>query len=114
MKDSKQLRMNITNMDDIKKLEKEKNIKYLNIDITNPDLEVIYHLIDHGQNYSYSDLNDNQTGYIYVSHEIFKKSMLYILDVINHIPTTLSEIEIARYLYINNGDFQTEAATNER
>lgn len=103
MKDSKQLRMNITSMDDIKKLENNKDIKYLNIDIMNPDLEVIYYLIDHGKNYSYSDLIEDKKGYIYVSHEIFKQSMLFILDIINHIPTTLSEIEIARYLYITIG-----------
>lgn len=103
MKDSKQLRMNITSMEDIKKLEKNKNIKYLNIDIMNPNLEVIYYLIDHGQEYSYSDLIDNQKGYIYVSHDIFKQSQLFILDIINHVPVTLNELEVARYLYITIG-----------
>ena len=103
MKDSKQLRMNISSMDDIKKLEKNKDIKYLNIDILNPDLEVIYYLIDHGQNYSFSDLIENKKGYIYVSHEVFKQSQLFILDIINHIPTSLTEIEMARYLYITIG-----------
>ena len=103
MKDKSQLIMNITNMDDIKKLETNKDIKYLNIDIMNPNLEVVYYLIDHGENYSYSDLIDNQRGYIYVPHEIFKKSMLFILDIIKQIPTTLTELEIARYLYITIG-----------
>ena len=103
MKDSKQLRMNITSMADIKNLEKNKNIKYLNLDISTPDLEVIYYLIDNGQNYAYSDLIDNIPGYIYVSHDIFKQSMLFILDIINHIPTTFTELEIARYLYITIG-----------
>lgn len=103
MKDSKQLRMNITSMDDIKKLQNSKDVKYLNIDIMNPDLEVIYYLIDHGQNYSYSDLIDNTQGYIYVSHDVFKQSQLFILDIINHIPTTFTELEIARYLYITIG-----------
>lgn len=103
MKDSKQLRMNIRNMEDVKKLENNKDVKYINLDIMTPDLEVIYHLIDHGQKYSYSDLINDQKGYIYVSHEIFKQSMLFILDIINHIPSTLSEIEIARYLYITIG-----------
>ena len=103
MKDSKQLRMNITSMEDIKKLEKNPNIKYLNIDILNPDLEVIYYLIDHGKNYSYSDLIDNKKGYIYVPHNIFKQAQLFILDIINHIPASLTEIEIARYLYITIG-----------
>lgn len=103
MKDSKQLRMNITSMADIKKLENNKDVKYLNIDIMNPDLEVIYYLVDHGQNYSYSDQIDNQKGYIYVSHDIFKQSMVFILDIINNIPATLTELEIARYLYITIG-----------
>lgn len=103
MKDSKQLRMNITNMADIKKLEKNKDIKYLNIDIMHPNLEVIYYLIDHGKNYSYSDLIEDKLGYIYVSYDIFKQSQLFILDIINHVPATLNELEIARYLYITIG-----------
>lgn len=103
MKDSKQLRMNITNMVDIKKLEKNKDIKYLNIDIMHPNLEVIYYLIDHGKNYSYSDLIEDKLGYIYVSYDIFKQSQLFILDIINHVPATLNELEIARYLYITIG-----------
>ena len=55
MKDSSQIRMNINNMDDIKKLEQNENVKYVNIDIMNPNLEVIYYLIEHGQKYSYSE-----------------------------------------------------------
>ena len=74
MKDSSQIRMNITSMEDIKRLEKNKNVKYVNIDIMNPNLEVIYHLIDHGQKYSYSERMDEKNGYIYVSHDIFKSS----------------------------------------
>lgn len=103
MKDSKQLRMNISSMADIKKLEQNKDVKYLNIDITNPDLEVIYYLIDHGQNYAYADLIDNKKGYIYVPYDIFKQAMTFILDIINHVPATLNELEIARYLYITIG-----------
>lgn len=103
MKDSKQLRMNISSMDDIKKLEKNPDIKYLNIDILNPDLEVIYYLIDYGKKYSYSELIDNQKGYIYVSHDIFKQAQLFILDIINNVPSSLMKTEIARYLYITIG-----------
>ena len=100
---NKQLRMNITNMEDIKRLKEQQDVKYLNIDIMTPDLEVLYYLIDNGQNYSYSDLINEQKGYIYVSYEIFKKGTSFILDIINHIPASLSEIEIARYLYITIG-----------
>lgn len=103
MKDSSQIRMNIETMDDIKKLEKNKNIKYINLNIKKPNLEVIYYLIDHGQNYSYSEIFDNQNGYIYVSHDIFKSSQLFILDIINSIPINLTELETARYLYITIG-----------
>lgn len=103
MKDSSQIRMNITNMDDIKKLKATPRVKYLNIDITNPNLEVIYYLIDHGENFSYSDKIEDKTGYIYVSHDIFKQSQLFILDIINSIPINLNELEIARYLYITIG-----------
>lgn len=103
MKDSSQIRMNITSMEDIKKLTENKNIKYINIDIINPNLEVIYYLIDHGQNYSYAELIDDKKGYIYVSHDIFKQSELQILDIINSVPIHLNELEIARYLYITIG-----------
>lgn len=103
MKDSSQIRMNIKTMDDIKKLEQIKSVKYVNVDILNPDLEVIYHLIDHGQNYSYAEQFADKNGYIYVSHDIFKQTMLFILDIINCIPVDLTELEIARYLYITIG-----------
>lgn len=103
MKDSKQLRMNITSMDDIKKLESNKDIKYLNLDIMNPDKEVLSYLIDNGQNYSYSEIYNDQKGYIYVSYDIFKESMSFILDIINSVPKFFNELEIARYLYITIG-----------
>ena len=103
MKDSSQIRMNITNMDDIQKLKETPSIKYINIDIMNPNLEVLYYLIDQGQKYSYSERIDNKNGYIYVTHDIFKQSQLFILDIINSIPAMLNELEIARYLYITIG-----------
>lgn len=87
-------------MEDIKKLKELPNVKYINLDITNPNLEVIYYLIDNGKNYSYSDMLDGKNGYIYVSHEVFKESELMILDIINNIPINLDELEVARYLYI--------------
>ena len=52
MKDSKQIIMNITSMEDIKKLKENKSIKYINLDIEAPDLEAIYYLIENGKNYS--------------------------------------------------------------
>ena len=103
MKNNSQLIMNITSMNDIEKLKQIPTIKYINLDIVNPNLEVIYYLIDHGQNYSYAEKLENQTGYIYVPHEIFKQSQLFLLDIINSLPPNLNELEIARYLYITIG-----------
>lgn len=103
MKNSKEIMINITNMEDIKKLKQNKNIKYINLDINNPDLETIYYLIENGENYSYAEKMPDKNGYIYVSHEIFKQAQLFILEVVNKIPITLTELEIARYLYIAIG-----------
>ena len=103
MKDSSQIRMNIKTMDDIQKLKNTPSIKYINLDIMNPNLEVIYYLLENGENYSYSDLSEEIKGYIYVSHDIFKQSQMFILDIINSIPSSLSELEIARFLYITIG-----------
>ena len=58
MKDKSPVIMNISTMEDIKKLKNTPTIKYLNIDIKNPNLEVIYYLIENGQKYSYSELLD--------------------------------------------------------
>ena len=90
-------------MEDIENLKKMPTVKYINIDITNPNLEVIYYLIDNGKDYSYADMIDGKNGYIYVSYDIFKESQLFILDIINNIPTNLNELEMSRYLYISLG-----------
>ena len=90
-------------MEDINKLKTNNNIKYINLDIENPNLEVIYYLIEHGQEYSYAEKLSDNKGYIYVSYDIFKQAELFILEVINKIPVTLNELEIARYLYITIG-----------
>ena len=88
MKDSSQIRMNIKTMDDIQKLKNMPSIKYINLDIMYPNLEVIYYLLENGENYSYSDLSEEIKGYIYVSHDIFKQSQMFILDIINSIPSS--------------------------
>ena len=100
---SNQIIMNISNMTDIKKLEEEKSIKYINLDIQNPDLEVICYLVENGKNYSYAEKIEDKNEYIYVSYDVFKKAQMYLLDIVKKIPETLSEIEIARFLYITIG-----------
>ncbi len=90
-------------MEDIDKLKKSDSVKYVNLDISNPNMEVIYYLLENGEKYSYSDMLDGKKGYIYVSFDIFKESELLILDIIKGIPTNLNKIEIAKYLYITLG-----------
>ena len=85
MKDSSPMILSVSTMEDIDKLKELSNVKYINLDLTNPNLEVIYYLIDNGQDYSYSDMIDNINGYIYVSYDIFKQSQLFILDIINNV-----------------------------
>lgn len=103
MKDKSPIIFSVSTMEDISKLKKMTNVKYINIDISNPNLEVIYYLIDNGQDYSYSEMINGINGYIYVSYEIFRDAELEILDIINNVPTNLDELEIARYLYIAIG-----------
>ena len=100
MEGSSQIMMDISNMEDIKKLKENKKIKYINLDIINPNLEVIYYFLEYGQNYSYAEKTADKDGYIYVSYDIFQQAELFILDIIKKIPVSLKEIEIARYLYI--------------
>lgn len=90
-------------MEDIKLLKNTPSIKYINLNITSPNLEVIYYLLENGKNYRYSEKIDDKRGYIYVPYEIFKKSTLFILDVINNIPSGLTKLEVARYFYITIG-----------
>ena len=71
MKDKSPMIMSISTMEDIENLKKMPTVKYINIDITNPNLEVIYYLIDNGKDYSYADMIDGKNGYIYVSYDIF-------------------------------------------
>ncbi len=103
MKNSKEIRIDITSMEDIKKLKENKNIKYINLDIDNPNLEVIYYLLENGTNYSYADKTSDKNGYIYVSYDIFRQAELFLLEIINRIPVNLNELEISRYLYITVG-----------
>ena len=103
MKDKSSIIMSISTMEDIDRLKESENVKYINLDITEPNMEVVYYLLKNGQNYSYSDMLDGQNGYIYVPFDIFKESELIILDIIESIPTNLNQLEIARYLYITLG-----------
>ena len=103
MKHSKDIIIEISTMEDIKILKENKNIKYINLDILNIDLEVIYYLLENGEKYLYSEKIEDKKGYIYVSYDVFKQAELFILEVVNNISVYLNELEISRYLYITIG-----------
>ena len=103
MKNDTKIIMDINTMEDIKILKNTPSIKYLNLNISSPNIEVIYYLLEHGEKYSYAEKIEDKRGYIYVPYEMFKKSILFILDVINNIPSNLTKIEVARYFYITIG-----------
>jgi len=88
----------------IKDIEKiTKNTKYINLSIDNVDMEVIDYFLLNGQKYSYSDIIDNKNGFTYVNYEIFKESEKIIDSIIDNMPTSLSDLEKIRYIYIKLG-----------
>jgi len=95
--------MDINNIEDIKVLKNTPSVKYLNLSITSPNLEVIYYLLENGQKYSYAEKIGDTKGFVYVPYEVFKKSIMFILDVINNIPPNLTSLEVARYFYVTVG-----------
>ena len=103
MNNNSKMIIDINNMEDIQKLKKGSSIKYINLNLTSPNLEVIYYLLENGQKFYYSEKIDNKQGFIYVPFEMFKKSQSFILDVINNIPPNLTKLEVARYFYITIG-----------
>lgn len=98
MKDSS-LVISILSLNDITRID--DNTKYINIDISNPDSQIIEYFLKYGRNYMYSDIIDNTCGYTYVSYEEFFRAENIIKMICTNISDDLSELEMARYLYIN-------------
>ena len=94
--------LTIKNMDDINKMNKD-NVKYINIDIKNVDVDVINYLKNNGHNYLYSEVINNKNGYIYVDYNTFFGAEERINNIISKMPLDLSLIEKAKYLYISLG-----------
>jgi len=103
MKDRQELILSLNNIEDIKKLEENKNIKYINIDITNPNKEIIDYLIKNGENLLYAEIINHQKGYIYIDYNSFKKGQIILEEIIKTIPKNLTKLEISKYLYITLG-----------
>ena len=98
---SKNIIVNIKNMDDIKKID--DNTKYINISIDEVDNNVIDYFIVNGSNYSYSDVIGERSNFIYIDYDTFKRSEEIIKNIIDGIPSNLNEMEKVRYIYISLG-----------
>ncbi len=111
--------MNISTLEDIAKLEKLESIKYINIDINNPNQDIINYFLEHGQNYAYAETIGDKCGYIYVNHSMFTEAEQVKNNILESLPTNLSQLEQARYLYIRLGsilgyDINIEPDKNEQ
>ncbi len=89
----------IHNIKDIEKITDDT--KYINIDITNPNHDIIAYFLEHGENYMYSDIVNGVMGYTYVSYEKFAEAETIIDAIYAHMPNDLNEIETAKYLYVS-------------
>ena len=116
MNNSSRLVVSVFNIEDLTKITKKT--KYINIDITNPNDAVIAYFIANGKDYLYSDIYDNNPGYIYVSYADFCMAEKIIDDIYKHIPNNLTKIELAKYFYITLAkytyfDINTDTTKNE-
>ena len=98
MKNKHSLIVSISNINDLDKITKDT--KYINLNITNPDNEVIEYFIKHGLPYMFSDLIMSTSGYNYVGYEEFVKAENIIDAIYEDMPKNLNELEIAKYLYV--------------
>lgn len=106
----------IHDINDINKLSKD--IKYINLSIDNPNIEVIDYFLINGKDYSYTGTINDKSGYIYVDYDMFKEGEKIIDNIIDNMPSNLSNIEKVRYLYIALGrnvcfDINTLSNKNE-
>ena len=97
MKNTHSLVVSISTISDIDKIK--ENTKYINIDITNCNHDIIDYFLKNGQNYLYSEIIDDNKGYIYVGYEDFCKSETIINAIYADMPNDLTKLETARYLY---------------
>ena len=91
--------VSLSTLDDI--MDITSDTKYLNIDITETDHDLIAYLKKYGKYYKYDVLIDKNPGYNYANYEVFKKAETIIDMIIALIPNDLSKLELARYLYVS-------------
>lgn len=89
----------INNKSDIDKIKEDT--KYICLDISNPDIDIIDYFMKYGKYYMYTDMIDNVCGYNYICYEEFMKAEKIINMIFINMPNNLGEIEMAKYLYIS-------------
>lgn len=99
MKNKSSLIIQISDMADIDKIT--KSTKYINLDINNMNHDVINYFLEHGEKYLYSDMVDDILGYTYASYDDFVKAEEIIDLIYANMPSDLTVLEIAKYLYVN-------------
>lgn len=99
MKNNKSLVVHIKELSDLDKIT--DYTKYINIDITNYNHDIISYFLNNGTNYLYSEIIEDHPGYIYVSYDEFCKAEAIIDMIYANMPKDLNKLEIARYLYIS-------------
>ena len=98
MKNDSSLIVSISGNKDIDNITKDT--KYINLDITNPNYDVISYFIKNGENYLYTDMINNISGYNYVTYDEFVNAENIINMIYAKMPNNLHKLEIAKYLYI--------------
>ena len=96
--------MNICNMEDIEQLKKTPTVKYLNVDISNNNREIIEYLKKYGQNFYYAERINDINGYVYVDYDTFIAGEEILTSIIKKIPHKLNDFEKVRYLYLKLGE----------
>lgn len=99
MKNKNNIIVSISSMKDIDHID--NNTKYININITNPDIEIISFFLKNGEKYLYSETINDKLGYNYVSYEEFSKAETIINGIYADMPNDLDKLEQARYLYVS-------------
>ena len=99
MKTKPTLIVSISNLDDLGKITKDT--KYINLDITNCNSEVISYFIKNGRGYMYSDLIESIPGYNYVSYDDFVMAEKIINNILARINDNYTTLELAKYLYVS-------------
>lgn len=99
MKSNRNIVVSISTMEDIDLLD--EFTKYINIDITNCDHDIIDYFMKNGEFYLYSEIIEGNPGYIYVDYNTFYKAETIINNIYANMPDNLSNLEMSKYLYIS-------------